>query len=65
MAKMKRYTEAQKKAYYSGMGYRACAEGKAIPFKNEANKESFKQGYKKAGPTVAKYGPNKANGGNK
>lgn len=55
MANKKKYTEAQKKAYYSGMGYRAAKEGKAIPFKSAKNKESFKQGYTKAKDTVSKY----------
>lgn len=55
MARRKKYTAAQKKAYYSGMGYRAACEGKAIPFKNGENKESFRQGYKKAGKTVKDY----------
>lgn len=52
---MAKYTRAQKKAYYSGMGYRAAHEGKAIPFKSEKNKESFRRGYKKAGESVKKY----------
>ena len=58
-----KYTAAQKKAYYSGMGYAACMEGKAIPFKNEKNKESFKAGYKKAKEQVKGYPDRK--GGNK
>ena len=52
---MAKYTRAQKKAYYSGMGYRAGQEGKAIPFKNEKNKQSFRDGYKKAKQTIEKY----------
>lgn len=58
----KRYTAAQRKAYYSGMGYRAAMEGKAIPFKKDENKESFRQGFRKAKDVVAAY-PNR--GGNK
>lgn len=60
MAKRKggrKFSAAQKKAYYSGMGYRAAHDGKQIPFKNEENKESFRQGYRSAGKTVAKYPP--------
>ena len=52
---MPKYSRAQKKAYYSGMGYRAGQEGKAIPFKSEKNKQSFRDGYKKAKKAVAKY----------
>lgn len=55
MPKKKNYTAAQKKAYYSGMGYRAGREGKAIPFKSEQNKESFRQGYHKSKNVVDKY----------
>lgn len=57
----KRYTAAQKKAYYSGMGYAACMEGKAIPFKNEENKASFKAGYNKGKQQVKQY-PNRRGG---
>lgn len=51
----KKYTKAQKKAYYSGMGYRAGQMGKKIPFKNADNKESFRNGYKKAKNAVNNY----------
>ena len=51
----KRYTAAQKKAFYSGMGYGACMEGKAIPFASEANKESFKAGLKRGQEKSKKY----------
>ena len=57
----RRYTAGQKKAYYSGMGYRAAYDGKQIPFKNESNKESFRQGYRAAGKKVSKYPPLKGN----
>ena len=63
MPKKKKYTAAQKKAYYSGMGYGACMDGKSIPFQNEENKESFKAGLEK-GRTKAKNYPNRK-GGNK
>ena len=55
MPKKKKYTQGQKKAYYSGMGYRAARMNKAIPFKNDANKESFRAGFKAALETVKKY----------
>lgn len=51
----KKYTSSQKKAYYSGMGYRAGKMNKSIPFKNSANKESFRAGFKAALATVKKY----------
>lgn len=60
----KRYTAAQKKAYYSGMGYATCMEGKAIDFKNEDNKESFKAGLAK-GKERAKTLPNRRGGDRK
>lgn len=44
MAKTK-YTRAQRKAYYSGMGYACAANGKAINFKSEENKQSFYAGW--------------------
>ena len=52
---MPKYTAGQRKAYYSGMGYRAGQEGKAIPFRSEKNKESFRRGYRNVKNTVAKY----------
>lgn len=51
----KKYTEAQKKAYYSGMGYSAGRRGKKIPFKSEKNKQSFREGYKKGVTVIVKY----------
>lgn len=53
----RKYSAGQKKAYYSGMGYRAAFEGKKIPFRNESNKDSFRQGYRDAGKKVSKYPP--------
>lgn len=55
MAKGKKYTEAQKKAYYSGMGYAVCQEGKRIDFKSEENKDSFRAGLKKGKERSTKY----------
>ena len=52
---MSKYTTGQRKAYYSGMGYRAGKEGKAIPFKSEKNRESFRQGYRNSKNAVSKY----------
>lgn len=43
-SKSQNISESQKKALYSGMGYAACMEGKAIPFKSEENKKKFKEG---------------------
>lgn len=53
-AKKSKYTAAQRKAYYSGMGYAMCDAGKRIEFKSEANKESFKAGLKKGKEKAAK-----------
>ena len=38
MARKAKYSQAQKKAYYSGMGYRAGKKGKVIPFKRAKTK---------------------------
>ena len=51
-----KYTQSQKKAYYSGMGYSVGRMNKAVPFKSAANKESFRAGYK-AGLNAAKKYP--------
>ena len=55
MAKNSKYTPAQKRAYYSGQGYRAGQKGKAIPFKNEKNKQSFREGYSSVKVIVEGY----------
>ena len=55
MSKKKKFTYAQKKAYYSGMGYRAGQQGKRIPFANEKNLQSFRNGYSKAKNAVERY----------
>ena len=55
MAKKSKYSQAQKRAYYSGQGYRAAYEGKAIPFKSENNKKSFKEGFKSVKIIVSGY----------
>lgn len=49
------YSAAEKKAYYSGMGYRIAYAGKAIPFKNKKNRDSFAAGYAAAGKAAKKY----------
>ena len=51
----KKYTSGQRRAYYSGQGYRAGYEGKQIPFKNEKNKQSFRDGFASVKITVSKY----------
>ncbi len=55
MAKKGKFTAGQKKAFYSGQGYRAGQYGKAIPFRSDKNKESFRAGYKKAKTIIGKY----------
>lgn len=57
MAKKQKYTAAQKRAFYSGQGYRAGYEGKEIPFKSEKNKQSFKEGFASVKVTVLGYPP--------
>ena len=55
MSKNQKYSAGQRKAYYSGQGYRAGYEGKAIPFKNPKNKQSFREGFASVKITVSKY----------
>ena len=55
MSKKSKYTAAQRKAFYSGMGYRAAYEGKEIPFKNDKNKQSFKEGFASVKVIVSNY----------
>ena len=47
--KKSNYSQSEKIAYYSGMGYRVSHEGKRIVFKKPGLRENFKQGYMKAG----------------
>ena len=53
-----KYTRAQKRAYYSGMGYATAYHNKQINFATPENKESFKAGYKQ-GVAMAKQTPDK------
>ena len=57
----KRYTAAQRRAYYLGIGYGACNDGKAIPLTSEDEKESFRNGLKKAQAVSPSY-PNRRGG---
>ncbi len=43
---MAKYSLAEKRAYYSGQGYKLGQQGKAIKFKNEKNRQSFRNGFK-------------------
>lgn len=63
MANRKKYSPAEKRAYYAGQGYAACEAGKRIPLKSEATKESFKAGMKKMQGKTANMPDRK--GGNK
>ena len=44
------YTDAQKKAYHSGRGYKLGYSDRRIEFKNEENKEAFRAGYRSVDP---------------
>lgn len=46
MSGKKKYTQSQKKAYYSGMGYGVGYNRKRIEFDSDINKESFRAGFK-------------------
>lgn len=58
MARKSKYTNSQKIAYYSGMGYRVSHEGRGVTFKNTALRKNFSAGYDKAGTMMLKN-PNK------
>lgn len=58
----KKYTAAQKRAYWTGQGYAACNAGKRVPCSSAQTEASFKAGYNKGRQKAAKY-PNK--GGNR
>lgn len=45
----------KKKAFYRGQGYRAGQQGKKIPYRNEENLKSFRDGYTSVKVTVQKY----------
>lgn len=55
MKQRRKYSASQRRAYYSGQGYRVAYGGKAIPFKNDKNKESFRQGYKSVKGRLSRY----------
>ena len=52
---MARYTQQQRNAYRTGRAYRLGREKKVITFRNPANRESFRAGYKNAGRNLSKY----------
>lgn len=55
MAKGKKYSYNQQKAYYTGRGYRAGQAKKRIPYKNNAHLQSFRDGYRSAANAVKRY----------
>ena len=52
------YTSAQKRAYYSGMGYATAYHKKAIKFAKPENRKSFEAGWKQ-GTAMAAKSPDK------
>lgn len=46
-----KYSESEKRAYWSGQSYKLAQNGKAINFKNAKNKESFCNGYRSIDPS--------------
>ena len=56
--KKSKYTRAQKRAYYSGMGYATAYHDKAIKFEATENRESFVAGWKQ-GTAMARQKPDK------
>lgn len=53
-----KYTRAQKRAYYSGMGYATAYHNKAINFETPENRSSFEAGWKQ-GTAMARSKPDK------
>ena len=49
-----KYTRAQKRAYYSGMGYATASRKKGINFDNPENEASFKAGLKQGVAMLAR-----------
>lgn len=56
--KKSKYTRAQKRAYYSGMGYATAYHNKAIKFDTPENRSSFEAGWKQ-GTAMARSKPDK------
>lgn len=52
------YTNSQRMAYYSGMGYRTAYDGKKIVFSTDELRKSFQDGYKRGG-RIIKTNPKK------
>lgn len=52
------YTNSQRMAYYSGMGYRTAHDGKKIVFSTDELLKSFQDGYKRGG-RIIKMNPKK------
>lgn len=50
----KGYSAQQKRAYYSGLGYRLGYEKRAITFRSPENRRSFSDGYNASGRVIAK-----------
>ena len=52
--KLAKFSNSQKIAYYSGMGYRVAHEKKGITFNKPESRVSFSKGYTAAGKMMAK-----------
>lgn len=50
-----RYSDAQRKAFYSGQGFRVAYQGLKINFRNPETRASFEQGWRAAGKKIAQY----------
>ena len=46
MARSRKYTAAQRRAYETGKAYKLGREGRKIKFKNASTRASFQAGYK-------------------
>ncbi len=52
---MAKYSSRERRAYHSGMAYAAGRKGKKIPYKNEKNLKSFRNGYRKGLTVIVNY----------
>ena len=52
---MKNYSSRERRAYHSGMAYAAGKKGQRIPYTNEKNIQSFRNGYKKGLTVILNY----------
>ena len=61
MPRKRKYTQAQKKAYYCGMGYNAGQKDKPVLFASFESRESFRAGRDAASKSKVIYASKRKN----